>query len=264
MKSDTHPSGIYLAGIVVCLFLLPVFGLLPGATARAGAQGGLDGRAFLVERGRKGEPPFGKDLYVFEQGRFRSVSCDRFGCEGPYTSSASRDSITFVADIQSADHGAMHWEGTVRGDNIEVRYTGSDPSQGYGSSPRPAEYWGRSVPELFTDRSAPEKRLEGKAFIILTGGVGQQADHNDILFFSHGVFVSTRCEDGGFRGKTYTAFEDRDGIRFRGEVEHPEKGTMIWEGTVHGDRMEGKMRWTYEKWYWTIDREYWYRGRLVE
>lgn len=261
---EPHLSVHGIGRMLLCLCLLVLFGIVPAAGAESVVKGALDGRSFVVERGRMGEPPFGQDLYIFQGGRFRSVSCDRFGCEGPYTSSVNGDAVIFAADLESADHGTMHWEGMVRDDDIEVRYTVTGPPRWYERSPGPAKYWGRSVPVTSPGNAATGSMLDGKAFVIETGGVGKEADHNDIILFSDGYFVSTRCEDGGFRGKAYFATEDGDAIRFRGEVASPEKGTMIWEGSVRGDIMEGTMKWTYEKWFWTIEREYWYRGRRVE
>ncbi|GAB4366223.1 MAG: hypothetical protein Kow00128_09450 [Deltaproteobacteria bacterium] len=232
--------------------------------AQPGSKGLLDGRSFLVERGRRGKPPFGKDLYRFEDGIFRSVSCDRFGCQGPYSARREGDSILFTAVFESESLGTMHWEGKVSGDSIEVRYSGTEPARWYERAPKTVPFWGRSVPPKPPGSGKALNPLEGVAFVIDTGGTGKDADHNDILLFSGGTFVSTRCEDGGFRGKSYTTTREGGSIRFRGEVESPEKGRMVWEGTVRGDAVEGTMRWTYRKWFWTFDREYWYRGRRAE
>ena len=41
-------------------------------------------------------------------------------------------------------------------------------------------------------------------------------------------------------------------------------GAMIWEGTVRGDAVDATARWIDKRWYWTIDRMYWFRGKLLE
>ena len=46
------------------------------------------------------------------------------------------------------------------------------------------------------------------------------------------------------------------------ELTSPTDGKMVWKGTIRGDTLEGTMRWTKKRWYWTIDTEHKIRGRL--
>jgi hypothetical protein len=39
---------------------------------------------------------------------------------------------------------------------------------------------------------------------------------------------------------------------------------MVWTGTMKGDEIEGTIAWTSKRWYWTIEKEFWFRGKLVE
>jgi len=37
---------------------------------------------------------------------------------------------------------------------------------------------------------------------------------------------------------------------------------MVWKGTVSGDKLDGTMRWTRTRWYWTIDVEHKIQGQV--
>ena len=106
--------------------------------------------------------------------------------------------------------------------------------------------------------------LDGKTFITQTGEKGKKADHQDVISFRDGKFISEGCVKYGFEEKTFTATTDGDVIRFRAENVSPKLGIMLWEGTVKGDVFEATSTWIRDRWYWKIKREYWYRGRLKE
>jgi hypothetical protein len=79
------------------------------------------------------------------------------------------------------------------------------------------------------------------------------------------MFVSSDCgELLDFRESTYSATTEGDDIRFRAESTSPTHGTMIWDGTVRGDVMDATARWIDKRWYWTIDRMYWFKGQLLD
>mgnify|MGYP006969683034 FL=1 len=39
---------------------------------------------------------------------------------------------------------------------------------------------------------------------------------------------------------------------------------MYWRGTVRGDEIEGSFTWVNKRWYWTFEKEFSFKGRLVE
>jgi hypothetical protein len=39
---------------------------------------------------------------------------------------------------------------------------------------------------------------------------------------------------------------------------------MYWSGTVRGDEIEGSIIWVNKRWYWTFEKELWFKGQLVE
>jgi len=263
---------IFSLALAACLFL--VSGEIPAAMAESGAKGPLDGKVFVVERGERGDKADGKDVYLFRDGKFLSTSFEkwhRFGVSA-YTSTVQGDAITFAADTKSKTDGTIHWEGTVRGDRIDVRYTWTGkPKKWYRPNPKPAEYWARSfVAGAEQKTGAPGGRteasnlLDGKTYFVRTGEQGKEADHDDYLVFWDGIFVSSGCVEIDFRKSAYSETREKDGIRFRAETVSPTHGTMIWDGIVRGDVVDATARWIHKRWYWTIDRVYWYRGRLYE
>jgi hypothetical protein len=246
----------------------PAFG---SGDARAGL---LDGKVFIVENGEKGKKAEGKDIYIFKDGNFRSARYEkhyRFG-EGAYTAAQSGSVITFTADAASESHGSIHWEGTVRDDRMDARYTWFGRKPGwYQSAAKPAEHWARSVTGWATEDpgppggGSPSNFLDGKTYLVRTGERGKEEHHNDYLVFRGGWFVSSDCVEAlNFRASSYSTTSLGDGIRFRAETTSPKHGTMIWEGTIRGNVLDATARWIHKRWYWTIDRVYWFKGRILE
>jgi hypothetical protein len=266
-------AGIPLA-FAVLLFIL--HGVSPAAAGTEGASAGLlDGKVFLVETGESGRKAKGKDTYIFRGGEFHSANHEKeYGfAEGAYTATQQGDGITFAVDIASEYQGKIHWEGTVREDRIDARYTwtGRKPKW-YQSTQKPTEHWARSVTGWATEEPglpegrSPSNLLDGKTFLVSGGAKGKVADHHgDYLVFQDGIFVSSDCMAGfGFRASTYATTPLGDGIRFRSATTSPTHGTMTWDGTIRGTVMEATMRWVQKRWYWTIDRTYWFKGRVLE
>jgi hypothetical protein len=258
------------------VFLPSVLFLACLAQATA-ADGALDGEVFLVEKGEVGKPSDGKVTLIFHGGKLRSRYFEKeYGFEpGSYTATKKEDAITFAADIRSKFNGVIHWEGMVRGDKIDIRYTwtGRKPKW-YQANPNPktTQHWARSVTTWPTEDPGPpgggllSHLLDDKTFLVKSGEEGKEASHhNDYLIFRDGMFVSSDCgELLDFRESTYSATTQGDGIRFRAQSTSPTHGTMIWDGTVRGNVMDATARWIDKRWYWTIDRMYWFKGHLLE
>jgi hypothetical protein len=257
--------------MILLSFLLLACMAQAGAEAEGSAKGSLDGKAFVVETGRKGKQTSGKDTIIFRDGRFLSTIREKWDGFGPgtYTAATNGDAITFAADSVSRTRGTMHWEGTVRGDRIDARYAWTDAPRWYRSRTAPAEYWARGK-DVNTSAGPPGggpggfHPLDGKIFFVRTGEMGKDADHDDYLIFRNGMFVSSGCVEQKFGTSAYSADADGGEIHFRARTVSPTHGAMIWEGTVRGDAVEATARWIDKRWYWTIDRMYWFRGQLLE
>lgn len=138
-ERDSKGMKLFLA-----VFLLLALGARPAIGGEGKVTGLLDGKTFVVEQGEKGKEAKGKDTLLFKNGKFRSAGCDRYGFgDGPYTANGEGDIVRFVAETTSESKGKMHWEGTVRGDRIDVTYVWTDKSHWYKPNPKPLEKWAR-------------------------------------------------------------------------------------------------------------------------
>jgi hypothetical protein len=94
------------------------------ATVSAKTSSLLDGRRFegvVLERGKTAGDA---DTLIFERGLFRSTACDRYGYgDGPYSARTTGEGLAFEAETESAQHGKLRWEGTVRGEKLDGTLT---------------------------------------------------------------------------------------------------------------------------------------------
>lgn len=68
--------------------------------------------------------------------------------------------------------------------------------------------------------------------------------------FKGGKFQSALCATLGFTERPYWTRVEGD--------------TLVWRGTLRGDQLEATSLWTKERWYWSIRREYRFRGTRTE
>jgi hypothetical protein len=102
--------------------------------------------------------------------------------------------------------------------------------------------------------------LDGLQFKGETGEQGKGTHHEDTITFKEGQFRSLDCEGWGFGPAPYTVRKDGESYRFDAILRSPDRGTLEWSGTITGETAEAKFRWLHERWYWKIDREYWFKG----
>jgi hypothetical protein len=123
LKSIVFHSVLILAA---CLMLIP-------ASAQDGQKNTqdnfavsniLDGKKFIGPTGEKGKKVHHEDLLSFSEGKFTSSECFQYGFKGgPYTAKVEADAIHFYAETASPTHGKMVWQGTLKGDTLDVTYT---------------------------------------------------------------------------------------------------------------------------------------------
>lgn len=104
--------------------------------------------------------------------------------------------------------------------------------------------------------------LEGKKFRSRQFNDDGTARPWDVLLFKDGKFISENCIPFGFVAGPYWLRLDGDRVHFLAELESPTHGTMVWKGTVTGEKIEGNLLWTRERWYWTIRRSFNFSGEL--
>lgn len=102
--------------------------------------------------------------------------------------------------------------------------------------------------------------LDGLRFTGETGEVGKGEHHADTITFKDGQFRSLDCEEWGFGPAPYQVSQVGDEIHFNATLHSPKRGRLEWQGVVSGDTASAQFRWLHKRWYWNIDREYWFRG----
>ncbi|WP_372737050.1 hypothetical protein [Neptunomonas sp.] len=102
-----------------------LFVFLTNTSFAAETSGILDGMTFVGNNGEKGREP-DPDEYeeiVFQNGLFRSVSCDPYNfSSSEYTTTVIGNTIHFEAMTESPTHGKIAWQGVVDGDTAEVTF----------------------------------------------------------------------------------------------------------------------------------------------
>jgi hypothetical protein len=84
----------------------------------------LDGKQFVGPTGEKGKKVHHEDVLKFNDGKFTSSECFQYGFTGgPYKATVDGDSIHFQAVTISPTHGKMAWQGTLKGDILDVTYS---------------------------------------------------------------------------------------------------------------------------------------------
>lgn len=108
--------------------------------------------------------------------------------------------------------------------------------------------------------------LDGKSFSGELGGPGITPGRKDIVVFQDGMFVSKECERRcGYTDGPYWVRSDGDGVQFKAETPCLKAdATIVWTGTVKDDEIEGTFTWTSERWYWTVEKEFSFKGTLME
>lgn len=107
--------------------------------------------------------------------------------------------------------------------------------------------------------------LEGKSFQGEIGALGEPAHNTDLVIFQDGQFTSKNCQERcGFTSGDY--WIRRAGNQINIKALTPcltTDATILWEGSVTGDQIEGKFTWTNNRWYWTFQKEFWFKGKLI-
>jgi hypothetical protein len=81
--------------------------------------------------------------------------------------------------------------------------------------------------------------LDGRSYDVTLEIPGAPAQ-KDALNFADGRFESTACTSLGFpKWSDYAAHREADATTFHALAKHPSGTTMDWNGSVHGDAVEG-------------------------
>lgn len=105
--------------------------------------------------------------------------------------------------------------------------------------------------------------LDGVTFRGQAGEQGKGDHHEEEIRFEGGLFRSPRCEKWGFQPARYTVKKEGDFYHFAVTLPSSDRGTLEWKGTITGNAATATFRWLHKRWYWNIDREYWFKGTRV-
>ncbi|HEX5855337.1 MAG TPA: hypothetical protein VFZ57_06920 [Thermoanaerobaculia bacterium] len=93
-------------------------------------------KTFVGEMGEKGKEKGDKDTYEFNDGRFHSTACDKYGFgAAPYLVQRAGGKLIFTVETRSKKEGTMTWRLTLDGDTL----TGDAVWKKGDTAPR--EYW---------------------------------------------------------------------------------------------------------------------------
>lgn len=128
--------------------------------------------------------------------------------------------------------------------------------------------WNQSGQTVRADGRLPAEPgpLDGMVFEGMLGPDGQPKDVSDTFVFEGGTFVSKECElRCDYPARPYTAARVGDAWQFESTTRCPYKdATIVWRGSVSGDRIEGMATWTIRRWYWTVTRDFAFEAQLQQ
>ena len=111
-----------------------------------------------------------------------------------------------------------------------------------------------------TSADSKQDALDGLQFKGETGERGKGDHHEDTITFNEGQFRSIDCENWGFGSAPYSVKKEGNSYHFSATLLSPDRGKLEWKGTITGDTAEASFRWLHKRWYWNIDRQYWFKG----
>ena len=106
--------------------------------------------------------------------------------------------------------------------------------------------------------------LDGLDFSGTLKSVDGSISLDDTVHFRDGHFWSTGCTKCSFMPGEYWTRRRGSAIEFRGVLESPERGRFDYHGTIEGGKIRAAIHWRKERWYWTIDRDYLFEGRVSD
>ncbi len=107
-------------------------------------SGILDGKTFAGKNGEIGKKSSEDDEIKFENGKFFSVGCGKYGFgDAEYTTKVEGGRVFFTADIYSNKYGRITYSGFVKGDDLNGTFIWFD--KGKYDKPEQVKWWKGSV-----------------------------------------------------------------------------------------------------------------------
>lgn len=112
--------------------------------------------------------------------------------------------------------------------------------------------------------TASKGALDGMTFYgaLSPGG---SLETKDTFVFANGTFVSKECEVRcKYPAAPYIVRKVGNRTEFVSETKCPYKDAkIVWRGTVDGDTVKGIATWTVKRWYWRVENNFEFAGKLV-
>jgi len=108
--------------------------------------------------------------------------------------------------------------------------------------------------------------LDGMTFSGELGPKGQPADVKDTFVFKDGKFISLECEKNcNYPARPYFIRKVGNTIEFISETRCRDKDAkIVWRGIVDGETIKGGFHWTSHRWYWTVEKDFQFEGKLIK
>ena len=107
-------------------------------------SGILDGKTFAGKNGEIGKSGSEDDEIKFENGKFLSVGCAKYGFgDADYTTKVDGDKVFFTADIYSNRYGRITYSGMIKGNNLKATFVWFE--KGKYEKPEQVKWWEGSV-----------------------------------------------------------------------------------------------------------------------
>ena len=117
------------------------------------------------------------------------------------------------------------------------------------------------IPGARAENSLPSGPLDGMVFAGKFGG-SENPEIDDQLHFKNGEFWSSFCTAYGLKPGGYWIRSVGSGIEFRGVLTGA-PGEFVYRGSVHQGIATVSIQWTKKRWYWTIEKNLEFVGKLV-
>ena len=104
----------------------------------------LDGKTFVGKNGEIGKSDSEDDEIKFENGKFLSIGCAKYGFgDAEYTTKVDGDRVFFTADIYSDKYGRITYSGAVKGNDLNATFIWFEKGK-YGK-PEQVKWWKGNV-----------------------------------------------------------------------------------------------------------------------
>lgn len=104
----------------------------------------LDGKTFVGKNGEIGKSDSEDDEIKFENGKFLSVGCAKYGFgDADYTTKVDGDRVFFTADIYSNRYGRITYSGMVKGNDLKAIFVWFEKEK--YAKPEQVKWWEGSV-----------------------------------------------------------------------------------------------------------------------